>query len=234
MRSMPPFLSAVRSQPIALAPSVQGQVYGLFALAMALTLVGVFVGIQSAAMLLSTGLHFFFLFLELAIVFTAGWWVRSSPLNYVLFAAFPFLSGLTITPYILAILIGYANGGVILLNAFASTVFMGATAAVYVRITPWDHSAIGQALFYALLGLLFMGVLQIFFPALRATGIELVVSGLGIAVFAMFTVFDLQRIERMERAGASPFLLALSLYLDIFNLFLYVLRFMVAIAGERR
>ncbi len=34
--------------------------------------------------------------------------------------------------------------------------------------------------------------------------------------------------------GANPFLLALSLYLDIFNLFLSVLRFMSVLSGERR
>ena len=41
--------------------------------------------------------------------------------------------------------------------------------------------------------------------------------------------YDIQRIQHLSRLGASPFLMALSLYLDIYNLFLYVLRFMLAI-----
>ena len=43
-----------------------------------------------------------------------------------------------------------------------------------------------------------------------------------------------QRIESQGRMGANPFMLALSLYLDIFNLFLFILRFMTALSGNRR
>ena len=73
-----------------------------------------------------------------------------------------------------------------------------------------------------------------FIPALRTTQFELILSGLGITVFAVFTAFDLQRIQRLGKMGVNPFMLALSLYLDIFNLFLYVLRFMLVLSGDRR
>ena len=89
-------------------------------------------------------------------------------------------------------------------------------------------------LFLAVIGLLVMGVLQIFLPLLRTGVFELAVSGGGILVFALFLAVDLQRVAAQSRVGANPILLALSLYLDIFNLFLFILRFMVAISGERR
>ena len=91
-----------------------------------------------------------------------------------------------------------------------------------------------QALLFGLIGLLILGILQLFVPALRSTQFELILSGGGVLLFASFLAFDLQRIWQLGRAGANPFQLALSLYLDIFNLFLYVVRFMLAISGNRR
>ena len=85
-----------------------------------------------------------------------------------------------------------------------------------------------------LIGLLVLSVLQIFVPAFRTTGFELMLSGGGVVIFAIFTAIDLQRVAEQSRSGANPFLMALSLYLDIFNLFLFILRFMLVIAGDRR
>jgi len=223
-----------RVHPIALEPSREAEVYGLFALAMALTAVGVFVGVQYAPAILSSGVHFMFLFVELGLIFTARLWMNKSPLNVILFGLFPLLSGFTITPYILYVLTGYANGGSILLHAFAATVFMAGAAAVFARTTSWNLGVLGKALFMGLIGLIILGLAQIFVPALRTTQFELLLSGAGVMFFAVFTAYDLQRIQHLSRQGMNPFLLALSLYLDIFNLFLFVLRFMLVIAGNRR
>lgn len=225
--------SPARAQPITLDPSVEAQTYGLFALAMGLTVVGVLLGMQFAPRLLSTGMHFVFLFAELAILLTANLWMRRSPLNILFFGAFPVLSGLTITPYILYVLISYANGSAILLNAFGATACMGLAAAVFARTTRMNLGAIGRYLFFALVSLVFMGILQIVFPSLRGGPVEIFFSAGGILIMSLYTAYDLQRIQEYGRAGASPFMMALSLYMDIFNLFIYVLRFMVAISGRR-
>lgn len=230
-----PFMqyNPVQSQPLTLSASSQSQVYGLFALAMALTLIGVFVGMSFAQYLLTTGLHFGLAIVELGIIFTAGWWTQKSPLNYILFVVFPLLSGFTLAPYLLMVLAGYQNGPAIVVNAVGATVFMSLSAVVLARLAP-GLAAWGRALFFAVLGLLFLTVLQMFFPALRTQGIELMISGAGIVVFGLFTAFDLQRIQRMGALGANPFLLALSLYLDIYNMFIFILRFMTALSGDRR
>lgn len=226
--------TSLRGRPITLSKNTESQVYGLFALAMALTLVGVYTGMQFSGAILSTGLHLFFLIAELALIFTARLWMNSSPLNILLFGLFPLLSGITVTPYILYVLTGYANGASILLNAVSATVFMGLAAAVFARTTSWNMGVIGKALFFGLIGLIVMGLLQLFVPSMRTPQFELLISGAGIIIFALFTAYDLQRIQHAGRAGVNPIILALSLYLDIFNLFLYVLRFMIAISGNRR
>ncbi len=225
--------SSSRSQPIALSPSTESRVYLLFTVAMALTLFGVFLGMSFGHVLLGTGVYLLLTIAELGLIFTATRWSRSSPLNIVLFALFPILSGLTVTPYILSVLTGFSNGPAILFNAVAATVAISLSAAMLARIAP-GLSAWGNALFYGLCGLLFLSIVQMFVPALRSTGFELALSGAGIVLFACFAAFDIQRIRQMGTLGANPFLLALSLYLDIFNLFLSVLRFMSILSGERR
>lgn len=222
------------SRPITLTQSTESQVYGLFALAMALTIMGVYIGIQFIDSILYSGVHIFFLIAELAIIFTARWWMDRSPLNYILFAVFPTLSGLMITPYILSVLAGYANGGTILINALSATGFMAASAAVFAKTTNWNLGVMGKALFFALIGLIGFGLLQFFVPSLQTTQMEMMISGAGIVVFALFTAYDVQRIAKLGKVGANPFLLAISLYLDIFNLFLYILRFMLVLSGNRR
>ncbi len=228
------FEASTHSRPLALEKSTESQVYGLFALAMGLTVVGVYFGLQFSTVLLGAGLHIFFLIAELALILTSRWWMDKSPLNILLFGLFPLLSGFTVTPYILMVLTGYANGGSILLNALSATVCMGAAAALFARTTSWNLGVFSKALFMGLIGLIVLSLFQIFVPALRTPQFELMLSGAGIVIFAIFLAVDLQRVAQASRMGANPFMLALSLYLDIFNLFLYVLRFMTALSGDRR
>ena len=224
----------VASRPITLGKSTEAQTYALFAIALGLTCVGIVFGMQFAPTVMTSGVHFVLLLFELILIFTARLWVEKYPLNYVLFGLFPLLSGFTITPFIMHVLVGYANGGTILANAFASTVFMAAASAFFAKTTSWDLSILGRAMLFGLLGLIGLSLLQFFVPAFRTTGMELLISGFGVVFFAIFTAYDVQRISAMGRMGTSPFLLAISLYLDIFNLFLYILRFMLVLYGDRR
>ncbi len=221
-------------QTVAISASTEAQVYGLFALAMGLTLLGIVGGIAFAPALLSSGALIAMLIATIAIVFTSGLWMNKYPLNYILFAVFPLISGITLTPYLLYILEGYVNGSSILLNAFAATVCMSAGAAVFARTTKKSLIGLQGALFMGLIGLIVLGILQLIFPGLRTGVTELMVSGLGVAIFAIFIAVDIQRVSALGKVGANPFMLALSLYLDVYNLFLYVLRFMLAISGNRR
>ncbi|MDO8468597.1 MAG: Bax inhibitor-1 family protein [Candidatus Peribacter sp.] len=226
--------TSIRSRPVVLDSSSEAKVYGLFALALALTAVGIFLGLAYARILVGSGVQIVFLIAELILIFTSGMWVRSSPLNMILFAIFPLLSGLTVTPYILYVLVGYVNGASILLNASLATIFMAAGSAVFALTTKADLSGMGRMLFMGLIGLIVIALLQLFVPQLRTGGAEVVISGIGVVLFAAFTAYDVQRVQALGRLGANPFLLALSLYLDIFNLFLYILRFMLALSGNRR
>ncbi|MEK7136967.1 MAG: Bax inhibitor-1 family protein [Patescibacteria group bacterium] len=223
------------SAPLALSPAATLQTYLLFGLALGLTAVGVACGSLYSATLFRGGLHFVLLLAELGIVFTARWWVRERPWNVILFCLFPLLSGITVTPYLWYVSGSFVNGNAILLNALIASALLFAAAAVFARTTRISLAGMSGFLVLSLIGLIVFGLLQLFVPALRqSVGFEMGLSAAGVVLFAMFAAFDIQRVEAGARAGESPFLLALSLYLDIFNLFLYVLRFITAIAGDRK
>lgn len=221
------------SRPVSLTKSTEAQVYGLFALAMGLTAAGIGIGMLFAQQLLSTGVYMVLGIMELGLIFTSRMWMDKTPLNYVLFGIFPVFSGITITPLILLALVQYANGPAILLNAVAATACMAGAAAVFARTTSMNLGVMGKALLFGLLGLIAMSLLQFFVPSLRTETMELAISGIGVVLFGLFTAYDVQRIQQMSRLGANPFMLALSLYLDIFNLFVYILRFMLVLSGSR-
>jgi FtsH-binding integral membrane protein len=226
--------SPSRSRPVTIDASTEAQVYGLFAFAMFITALGVYAGNIAAPMLLGAGLHMVLLLVQLGLLFTASFWMDRSPLNYVLFGLFPFISGFTIAPFIGMVMTGYENGPSILLNALSATAFMSLAAALWARTTSIRLGMLGNMLMLSLLGLLGMSILQYFVPALQTPRFELFLSGFGVVLFGLFTAYDMQRIQELGKVGANPFMLALSLYLDIFNLFVSLVRFMIALSGDRR
>jgi len=228
------FTPSAQGRPVSITQSTESQVYALFGLAMGITVAGVYIGSLYAPIIMSSGIYIFFLIIQFGLILTSRIWMNKSPLNYILFAIFPLFSGFAITPLILSTIAGYANGTAILLNALSATAFMAASAAVFARTTSWNLSVMGRGLFFALIGLILLGLLQMFIPGLRTTQFELMLSGAGVVIFGLFTAYDFQRVAQMSRQGANPIMLALSLYLDIFNLFLYILRFMLALSGNRR
>jgi FtsH-binding integral membrane protein len=84
------------------------------------------------------------------------------------------------------------------------------------------------------IGIVIASVVNIF---LRSTGLDWVISIIGVGVFAGLTAYDTQRIKGMydpaddaTSAGRKAVLGALSLYLDFINLFMMMLR----LADNRR
>jgi FtsH-binding integral membrane protein len=72
---------------------------------------------------------------------------------------------------------------------------------------------------------------------LKSTGLDFVISAVGVLVFAGLTAWDTQQIKEMYDpmqdgtiAGRKAVMGALRLYIDFINLFLFLLRFL----GDRR
>jgi protein lifeguard len=126
------------------------------------------------------------------------------------------------------VLIQISNPSAVLLAAGITTVIVGGLT-VYALQTKYDFTTHGGILMGALLALIIVGFVGIFLPHMKV--IELVFSGVGALVFSAFLVVDVQMLMDGRRVQISPddyILGALNLYLDILNLFLYILRFINA------
>jgi modulator of FtsH protease len=101
--------------------------------------------------------------------------------------------------------------------AGATAAFVAAYSA-YGYATRRDLSAWARTLFWALLGLIGFGIVALF-VSIPNSHIIYAVAGLGI--FGAFTIFDFNRLRRAD--ADSAVVIASSIFLDIFNVFLLVL-----------
>ncbi len=114
-------------------------------------------------------------------------------------------------------------------SVFFITAGTFAVMAVIGYTTKKDLTSMGKILFMALIGIIIATIVNIF---LKSTGLQMIVSYLGVLIFVGLTAYDSQKIKQMllmapdAGAGAQKIALlgALSLYLDFVNLFIYLLR----------
>jgi FtsH-binding integral membrane protein len=121
------------------------------------------------------------------------------------------LLGLAVAP-VIADYAG-ANPSVLWQATGATAAFVAATGA-YGYATRRDLSPWGRTLFWALLGLIGFGIVAIF-VSIPNGNIIYAVAGLGI--FGAFTIYDF---NRLRRGADSAVVIAASIFLDIFNVFL--------------
>ena len=142
----------------------------------------------------------------------------------VLFLVFSAAEGLLFGPLLLA----YTSQSIGL--AFGCAAGMFGAMALYGACTKRNLSTMGRTLFMLLIGLIIAGIANMFWGN---STFDLIASGIGVIVFALFTAYDTQRLlqeglfcedEDLRRKGAI--LGALTLYLDFINLFLYLLHFL--------
>jgi uncharacterized protein len=129
----------------------------------------------------------------------------------------------------MGLLLGMAVGPVLAVYAKAQPSILwqaaGATAAFVAGLgafgyaTRRDLSSWARTLFWALLGLIVFGIVGIFVAIPHG---HIIYSVAGLVVFGGFTIFDFNRLQRANTASAVP--IAAGIFLDIFNVFLFMLR----------
>jgi uncharacterized protein len=118
--------------------------------------------------------------------------------------------------------------------SIAQTFF--ATAAAFAGLSLWgyttkkDLSGMGTFLIMGLVGLIVASIINIF---LQSGTMNLVISFVGVLIFAGLTAYDTQKIKSMyayvagtDMMGKTVIMGALSLYLDFINMFQFLLSFM--------
>jgi len=145
-------------------------------------------------------------------------WRKSTPTNFILLAIFT-----VVMAYSLGVTISYFSQAVVL-QALALTIAVVIGLTIYTFQTKRDFSAIQSSLFAGLLILIVGGAIQIF---LQSQAFEILLSLGGAFIFSLFIIVDTKLI--MEHLSPEEYILAtINLYLDIINLFLYILRILQA------
>jgi FtsH-binding integral membrane protein len=122
--------------------------------------------------------------------------------------------------------------------SIAQTFF--AVAAGFAGLSLWgyttkkDLSGWGTFLIMGVVGLLVAMLINLF---LQSTAMHLMISAIGVLIFAGLTAYDTQKIKSMyahvagtDMMGKVVIMGALNLYLDFINMFMFLLSFM----GDRR
>nr|CAD7406206.1 unnamed protein product [Timema cristinae] len=117
---------------------------------------------------------------------------------------------------------------VIVLQALVLTLSVVAGLSAFTFQTKRDFSFLGYGLFGGLMLLMVAAIMQLF---LGSSVFELVISLAGAFLFAIFIVYDTQML--MKTLSPEEYILAtINLYLDIVNLFLYILRALEAVRRQ--
>lgn len=168
-----------------------------------------------------------------------GWIVTLAPLAIVF--AMSFGQNKMSTGTLQALFWGYAT----LLGASFSTLFLAysnssiagaffATAAGFAALSLYGYtternlSAMGSFLIVGLVGLIVAMLVNVF---LHSGPLSLIISVIGVLIFAGLTAYDTQRTKSIysyvagtESEGRAKIMSALNLYLDFINMFLFILR----------
>lgn len=152
-------------------------------------------------------------------------------LNLVLLYGLSVLEGLFFGPLLNYIIHGFALGGQIVGEAFALTAMVMAGIGTYVWMTNKDFGYLGRMLVWALLGVIVLGIVGIFWHALFAMPqIYMLYEIVIVAIFVGFMLYDFSNIKL--RYGPNDYVIAtVALYLDFINMFWAILQILLSVTG---
>ncbi|MBN2034024.1 MAG: Bax inhibitor-1/YccA family protein [Deltaproteobacteria bacterium] len=164
---------------------------------------------------------------QLVLVFAISGMVQrmSAGTATFLFLLYSALTGVTLS----FIFLVYAGASIVSTFFICAGTF--AACSIYGWKTNRDLTSLGGFLFMGLFGIIIATVVNIF---IRSSGMNMIISYIGVIVFVGLTAYDTQKIKNMaltQPAGLDGAVIrkgailgALSLYLDFINLFLMLLR----------
>jgi modulator of FtsH protease len=202
--------------------------YMLLALTMVPTVVGAFIGMATASVIMAspilTSLVMLAVVIGLQFAIAAN---RNSALGVGLLLLMTGLLGWWLGP-ILNVALSMKNGMALVGYAAVGTgvVFfaMGAVAQTIKR----DLGFMGKFLFVGMIALLVAMIANMF---LQIPALALTISTLVIVVFSLFLLYDLQRIMR---GGETNYVMATTgVYMSLFNIFANLLHLLLALGGDR-
>jgi len=181
----------------------------------------------AAQVFLSPGpLKYLIMFSPLAFVMVLSFGINklSTGAAQAIFWAFAAVMGLSMSTIFLV----YTGPSIAITFFATATAFL--SLSLYGYTTKRDLSGFGTFLIMGVVGLLVASLLNMWF---RSPGFSMVISAVGVLLFAGLTAYDTQRIKSMydyvqgtDMMGKAVIMGALSLYLDFVNMFQFLLSFL--------
>ena len=203
--------------------------YMMLAMTMIPTVIGAFIGLSvnfsfMAQHPIMGALLMFASMMGLLYVVTA---LRNSIWGVAALLGFTLLAGIFLGP-ILQVALHLRNGAQLIGMAAGGTGLIFFSLATLATVTGKDFSFMSKFLFIGLILLVVASLANIFFaiPALSLT-----ISAIAVLIFSAYILFD---ISQIIHGGETNYVMAtMSLYLDIYNIFVNLLSLLMAFSGER-
>jgi FtsH-binding integral membrane protein len=203
--------------------------YMMLGLTMIPTVIGAFIGTSinfsfMAQHPIMSSLLMFGVMMGMLFAVTA---LRNSVWGVVALLGFTFVAGVFLGP-ILQVALHFKNGAQLVGMAAGGTGIIFLSLSTLATVTKKDYSFMGKFLFIGLIMLVVASLANMFFqiPALALT-----ISAIAVMIFSAYILFD---VSRIVHGGETNYVMAtLSLYLDIYNLFINLLQLLMAFSGER-
>ena len=211
------------SNPVvaSMAPSTERmaflrKIYGLLAISTFMAAGAAFMTVSNEGFLVTVAQNQLpFFLLEIGAIFFAFWARKKETLGLVALFSFTTLTGVTMAP----VLMIYTGASVVNAILMTGMVFVG--LSVYTVTSKKDFTFMGGMLTTGLIVLVVGSLLNLFF--FQSSGTSFLFSAFGAILFSGFIVFDTFNI--LNRYPTDEYIAAtLTLYLDVLNLFLSLLR----------
>ena len=202
--------------------------YLLLALTMIPTVIGAFVGMSTAAVVMAYPIAISLAMLVgvigLQFAIAAN---RNSGVGIALLLLMTGLLGWWLGP-ILNFALAMKNGAALVTYAALGTGAILVAMGVVAQTTKRDFGFMGKFLFVGMWALVLAMVANMF---LQIPAFALAISTLVIVVFSLYLLFDLQRIVR---GGETNYVIATTgVYMSLFNIFANLLNILLALSGNR-
>lgn len=156
-------------------------------------------------------------------------WLRNSVWGLLSIFAFTGFTGYTLGPVMNAYIAQFSNGSELILTSLGATGVIFVALSGYVLTTKKDFSFMGGFLFVALLA----GVLLSFAGAIfHLAMMQIVISGAFVVIFSGYILYNTSQI--LHNGETNYIMATITLYLDILNLFLSLLRILSYFSGNNR
>ena len=151
---------------------------------------------------------------------------RNNSMGVVFLLGLTFLLGVMLGP-ILQVAFSMSNGGQIVSLAAGGTGVIFVTLAGIATTSKRDFSSMGKFLMIGLILLILAMLANMFF---QIPALSLAISSIAVLIFSGFILYD---VNRIVRGGETNYVMAtLSLYLNIYNLFVHLLHLLMALMGR--